>query len=399
MKGYSAEWQTRNQSLFYLFGFIVFLTGFIKNTVLLSLTGLVFITIAYLSKWYVLHMIRSLTIENTDHSLRLSIGDSGDLVIAFVNPSRLPFFNLSGRIVTDPLIAFRTDGDQGNEQSYQFALTLPARKKILVHCPVKALERGIARVRSFELTCADPFHVFSCSIHFNELLKSRLIVYPNPETAHNFTREAPQNIGSQQVFRSLFQDFSSPAGTRDYVSSDPFRHIHWKASARVGRLQTKTYEHVSRQNWTFLFLNAPSHLSNKRSDDFERRISAAAWLTQYAQKHQIDFSLYCNTKTIGRSILGIDPDHGGQHLRSAWEMLAFMQKWQIKTPIQQAMSIIDKKLNGPRVLIIADLDQLDQAHMFLSKWLKDGHLIFKLIPAGKSYRLERIEHKGGVAIV
>jgi uncharacterized protein (DUF58 family) len=397
MKGYATGWQTRNQSLFYLFGFIVFFIGSIRNTFLLSLTGLIFIALAFLSKWYLVHLIHSLSVENSDHSLRLSVGDKGDLIIAFVNPSKLPFFSLKGRIVSDLIVSFSNESSHVNEYEYQFALTLPAQKKILVHCPVQALERGTARIRSFELTCSDPLHVCTCSLHFNELLKSRLIVFSQPEAVNHLNLVAPQNLGSLPSVHSLFQDYTAPSGIRDYATSDPFRHIHWMASARVGRLQTKTFEHVSQQSWTFLFLNASSHMSHERSEDFEKRISAAAWLTRDARKRHIEFSLYCNTKTIGRKILGLDPEEGGDHLRQTWEMLAFIQKWQIKTPIPQAMRIIDHKLNQTRILIIAALDQPELASPFLSKWLRDGHIIFKLHVSDQGCALERIE-KGAVMV-
>jgi uncharacterized protein (DUF58 family) len=32
------------------------------------------------------------------------------------------------------------------------------------------------------------------------------------------------------------------AGTRDYAAGDSPRHMHWKASARLGRLQVKTFD-------------------------------------------------------------------------------------------------------------------------------------------------------------
>ncbi|MCQ2009025.1 DUF58 domain-containing protein [Sporolactobacillus sp. STSJ-5] len=397
MKGYAADWQTRNQSLFYLFGFIVFLIGFLRNTFLLSITGLIFIVFAFLSKWYLVHMIRTLSIENTDRSLRLSAGDEGELIVTFLNSSKLPLFSLRGRIVSDPIVSFSTGNHSNPNPIYQFSVTIPAQKKLLVHCPVKAMERGTARIRTFELTCSDPLHLVSCGIHFNEMLKSHLIIYPQPKAVSHLNLAPPQHLGEVPSAHSLFQDYTAPSGIRNYASSDPFKHIHWKASARTGRLQTKTFERVAHQSWTFLFLNASNHLSHERSSDFEKRISAAAWLARDARKRDIEFSMYSNTKTIGQKILGIEPEQGGNHLRKVWELLAFMQKWQIKTPIPQAMQIIDKKLSHPSVLILMDLDQPELAAPFLSKWLKNGHLIFQLCISENTCILEPVE-KGAIAI-
>jgi uncharacterized protein (DUF58 family) len=40
----------------------------------------------------------------------------------------------------------------------------------------------------------------------------------------------------------LFEDREHFAGVRDYEPGDPMHHVHWKASAHLGSLQTKRYE-------------------------------------------------------------------------------------------------------------------------------------------------------------
>jgi uncharacterized protein (DUF58 family) len=47
------------------------------------------------------------------------------------------------------------------------------------------------------------------------------------------------------VQRRLFEDPNRIMGVRDYSPQDSFRHIHWKATAHAGQLQTKVYEPTS----------------------------------------------------------------------------------------------------------------------------------------------------------
>ncbi|MCO7174767.1 DUF58 domain-containing protein [Sporolactobacillus kofuensis] len=396
MRGYATEWQTRNQSLFYLFGIIVLIIGFFRNTYLITLTGVGFICIAFLSKKYLTYMIRTLSIDNVDHSVRLSIGDQGSLNIAFVNSSHIPFFGIHGRIVADPIVTFHPNNQESAEPEYTFFLTTPPQKKVFVGCPVKGLARGTTRIRSFELVISDPLHINSCVLQFRELLKSRIIVYPRPEPIQ-LNVDYPHDLGNQPIARSYFQDDTSPSGIRDYATHDPFKHIHWKASARIGRLQTKTYDHVTNQNWTLIFLNSSHHSIHSRANDFEERVSVAAWMTQYARKHQIEFSIYTNSKTMGKKLLGIDQDQSGQQLKQAWELLSFLQHWQIKTAIPEAMRIIDQRLHRPQALFILTLDQPELGAPWLAKWMKDGHKIYILKEDNGIYHLEHMG-RGGAAI-
>ncbi|QAA22412.1 DUF58 domain-containing protein [Sporolactobacillus terrae] len=397
MKGYATDWQSRNQTLFYFFGTLVFFVGFIGNSFLCSLTGLIFVICAFLSKWYVLNMIRTFVIENQQHDLRLSVGDERILKISLENRSPIPFFSLKGRIAADKNVVFPNDNSKGQNSAYSFTITGPAHGKVIVHCPVTALQRGIARVRSLEFICSDPLHIVRCSIHFDQFLKSNVVVYPDPEPVHQLNLIPPQISGTRSAKHSLYHDVSAPSGIRDYTYSDPFKYVHWKASARTGRLQTKTFEQVADQNWMFLFLNQPNSVHHQPLADFEQRVAAAAWLAQEACRRTIDTSLYCNTKSIGQQMIGIESGKGEVQLRKTWELLAFIQAWQMKTPITQALKWIDRKLGQPQILIFLTLDQPELAAPFLEKWLKTGHQLFMLRRVDKRCILEQVE-KGASAV-
>src|SRR5512142_3070033 len=64
-------------------------------------------------------------------------------------------------------------------------------------------------------------------------------------------------LGDVKARLPLFEDASRPRGVRDYMPSDALKHIHWRATARVGELQVKVYEPTISYQWV-LFVNVAS---------------------------------------------------------------------------------------------------------------------------------------------
>lgn len=77
--------------------------------------------------------------------------------------------------------------------------------------------------------------------------------------------------------RSLFEDPSRFSGIRDYQPSDNIRRIHWRATARIGSLQVKTFEPAVLQGALLLVDGAPC----ADEDLFELTVTTAASLSEY----------------------------------------------------------------------------------------------------------------------
>jgi uncharacterized protein (DUF58 family) len=67
-------------------------------------------------------------------------------------------------------------------------------------------------------------------------------VYPKvvPITRYELFTRRP--IGEVRVTQRLYEDPTRVAGLRDYRPGDPLRRIHWRATAKTGRLHSKIYE-------------------------------------------------------------------------------------------------------------------------------------------------------------
>lgn len=77
--------------------------------------------------------------------------------------------------------------------------------------------------------------------------------------------------------RSLFEDPSRFVGIRDYQPSDSIRRIHWRATARLGSLQVKTFQPAVLQGALIVLDGSPQQDESL----FELGVTTAASLSEY----------------------------------------------------------------------------------------------------------------------
>jgi uncharacterized protein (DUF58 family) len=107
-----------------------------------------------------------------------------------------------------------------------------------------ARQRGVFQIGPTHLLSGDPFSLFDRKITYQDRHEV-LIVYPTIKTLPELGLPLKDPFGDQRVQRRLFEDTNRIMGVRDYSPQDSFRHIHWKATAHAGQLQTKVYEPTS----------------------------------------------------------------------------------------------------------------------------------------------------------
>jgi len=118
---------------------------------------------------------------------------------------------------------------------------------------LRARQRGVYQIGPAHLLSGDPFSLFDRKISV-ENRREMLVVYPRIKPLPELGLPLKDPFGDRRVQRRLFEDPNRTMGVRDYAPHDSFRHIHWKATARVGTLQTRVYE-PTRSLRTVLCLN------------------------------------------------------------------------------------------------------------------------------------------------
>ncbi len=135
--------------------------------------------------------------------------------------------------------------------------------------------RGVYELHGFRIATKFPFALFRKSRDVDQVDEVLVFpeVYPVPPPrprARYLGETQVQKIGRRGEF----------FGLREYRDGDDRRAIHWRSSARTGKLLVREYEEEAQQRATILLDNAlPENPDEDTVDALERAISFAASLT------------------------------------------------------------------------------------------------------------------------
>ncbi len=106
---------------------------------------------------------------------------------------------------------------------------------------VRFSRRGIYDTGSFRVKTGDPFGIFTLE---KSLAQGRTIkVYPHLKPFPGVTPPARQHFGDLPVKERQFENYSQVADLREWQEGDSVKRVHWKQTARQGRLVVKNYAH------------------------------------------------------------------------------------------------------------------------------------------------------------
>jgi len=99
-----------------------------------------------------------------------------------------------------------------------------------------------------------------------------LLVYPRlvPLTGYELASRRP--IGDVRLMHRLFEDPTRIAGVREYQPGDSLNRVHWKATARTGKLHSKIYE-PSTMTGATLLLDFHSEGYHSRGEPFRSELA------------------------------------------------------------------------------------------------------------------------------
>ncbi|WP_054950871.1 DUF58 domain-containing protein [Numidum massiliense] len=146
-------------------------------------------------------------------------------------------------------------------------------------------------------------------------VKSEILVYPKTCEIPVWQTVNEQAAGAAIAYNRLSEDMTTVVGIRDYVNGDRLGRIHWKATARGGRLKTKEFA-LQQANDIVFFLDRREHAYDV--ERFERAVSLVASLARYAVKRRFSVGLI----SYGKQPFALLPQHSGGDLMQLYEHLA-----------------------------------------------------------------------------
>ncbi len=153
---------------------------------------------------------------------------------------------------------------------------IPKHDRAQQHVPMAFPRRGIYCQEAFRIVTRFPFGFLQKARRVD--LKSEALVYPSVEPTRDFFEVLPGMQGAlESLAKGRGQDLYA---LRDYQPRDSSRHVHWKASARLGSLMVREF---TREDDCRVVLVLDPHISAglaaKEADArFERAVTMCAAL-------------------------------------------------------------------------------------------------------------------------
>ncbi|WP_053366016.1 DUF58 domain-containing protein [Bacillus sp. FJAT-27245] len=330
--------------------FLILLSLYL-DTKFLFFAGVISFVLISLNVFYEKKMGEGLDVGAERKRDRYFIDEQGNWELVFTNEG-WPILNAEARVFFDQAVeppgADENDKKWLHEVSFPLSLNKGEAKKF--ELPFTSKQRGLAKIRKIELKIPNLFGFGKVNLEYRFPLPKEVIVYPDRLEVVNKMDLVSLKPGGQFTPFSLYEDMLSPAGTRDYTYSDGFHRIHWKASARVGRLQTKLYDQVSEKGIVICINVADGYSIPVK---FEEMLGSAADLAYFAYSRQIPVSLCMNMRNAGDvPFFYLPPGNGREQLQKIFEMLALANSF-APYPYEKMLSFMDRNLHMLPCLIHA----------------------------------------------
>jgi uncharacterized protein (DUF58 family) len=243
--------------------------------------------------------LRNLRIERTLSESRALFGEEITLSCVVENAKPLPLPWLEVEDTVPRALAFqgrrlRTQIST-NRALLENLFSLRWYERITRRYTITCQARGVHMFGPTSIRSGDLFGFSERS----EVLEDRqyLVVYPLVVPLSSFRLPAHHPFGDRRAPRRLLEDPLRVAGVRDYMYGDDLRRVHWKASARAMKLQSKVYDPTT--TYTLVtFLNVATHLDihyGIHPELQELSICAAASVSDWALNEGYAVGLYANS--------------------------------------------------------------------------------------------------------
>lgn len=243
------------------------------------------------------YALTNVTYQRRLSATRLFVGEQADLVIEITNAKPLPLSWLKAEDEFPTQISmargrlFRTS--RSDRQMLTNLLALRFYERVRKHYHLTAAKRGVLAFGPVLLRSGDLFG-FRQQQRVDEQV-DEMVVYPRVVPVSGIVLPAGYPFGDLPTRRRLTDDPLRITGTRPYVPGDNPRFLHWKATARRGELQSKTFDPgASSRTAIFLDIQTVRGMPGLVEDYLEYAISTAASVARLLLDRREAVGLYAN---------------------------------------------------------------------------------------------------------
>jgi uncharacterized protein (DUF58 family) len=314
---------------------ITFMGVILRAPSLIAL-GVISTSLIAISAWLRERVLRSVKYERRFNETRLFMGEIVEVSCNLTNRGRLPIVSL--HVNDNAPAGFQLVGEgieSFNPEEHiildQYSALKPGEHTARV-TRMYAMKRGYFAFGTAYLRAYD---LLGLSLsERTDHPRDALIVYPRIFSMDALGIPTRDPFGSFAALRRLIEDPSRIMGARDYRYGDPFRQIHWKATAHAGTLQTRVCENTSEPT-AVIMLNVTTYEQDWRGTDIERfewALSVAGSLAVWADESSITLGLSSNgTAPYLPEALRVRPRRSPGQLARVLESLAVMYSFTLSS--------------------------------------------------------------------
>ncbi|MGZ0711782.1 DUF58 domain-containing protein (plasmid) [Coraliomargarita sp. W4R53] len=156
---------------------------------------------------------------------------------------------------------------------------------------IPSLRRGIVTVGPVTTVRSDPVGLLRREHPFNDV--HEVFVHPRTVTLPSTSAGLIRDLEGSATKRIVDADISFHA-IREYVAGDSQRQIHWRSTAKTGRLMVRQYEESRRSRMAIVLASAESEFLD--DDEFELAVECAASLGLRAVRDARDVVIATGSK-------------------------------------------------------------------------------------------------------
>ena len=401
------KWESQTTLSSFLSSFLglswfLVIAAFYFQSVELFLITIALMVLAYGTRLYLKKAATSVQFENKRRTIKLFKGEHETLSFSIQNQGRLPIWNGELRFALEPVLHLSQQEIVQNTKNlhyYSVPFFLRQDQQKNISFSIHAHQRGATRIRKLQFTIKDLFGLGSHVSSLYGFFQTEVVIYPELKEVKGVEQLSTYEMGNFAYEHSLYENLSAPAGAREYVSTDPFNRIHWKATARTSELKTKVYERSIEMRWVFILdlsvkrKNSPGQVSNH----IEAYISQLAFLCTVATKRGIAFEIYINLDPEGPDpSMILEAGEGNAQLSKALELLARIDDTRPLLSFDRMSSLLKKRLTQRSVLIRLGEPMQSIEEINFYQFLKNkGHMCYDVVLSDGHAYLSEIERMQG----
>jgi uncharacterized protein (DUF58 family) len=285
--------------------------------------------------------LHRLSVDTTQPPERLEVGDTFQREVIISNPGNLSRLWLKVEDSTDlPGHQDAAIVNIARQSSYCWQANFKCRK------------RGRYHLGPVALTAADPLEIFTSTRTLGK--EQEITIYPATIDLPLFNFASFSGSGRRSGYQSIKGISSHASSVREFTSGDNLHHIHWRSTARMGKLMVKTFDaersyKPPKVAWILLDMNEKAHFSRGEETSEDYTITVAASLVKRFLQSGMQVGILASDEHHSL----ITPETGEKQLWDILETLALMKANKGRTLSELFSYHLDIFCHNPLVIIIA----------------------------------------------